>query len=69
MTKESYLVKWDQWFRCGPDGDDLDYLPESAEFDTLAKAEQFKADLIAGKFKGRGDLRVYENEVTITPQT
>lgn len=61
-----YEVTWDQWFRCGPDGDDSDYTQESISFDTLERATKFKADLISGKFRGFADMRVHENEVTIT---
>ena len=62
----AYQVTWDQWFRCGPDGDDSDYTQESFSFDTLERAVQFKADLVSGKFKGLADMRVYDNEVSIT---
>jgi len=64
--KATYKVIWDQWFRYGPDGDESDFTQGSATFNTLAQAEQFKADLVAGKHRGLYDRTVNAYEVTIT---
>ena len=41
-----YKVSWDQWYRCGYDGDDTDYEPMSRTFQHLCDANQFIDDQI-----------------------
>lgn len=64
MTK--FQVEWDQWYRCGRDGDDKDYDHMVETFETMVEAQTFVDELVAGEHRSRGDLGVYYNEVTIT---
>ena len=65
IKHESYKVIWEQWFRYGPDGDESDFNEKVVVFATLAEAEQFKAELVAGKDRGVFDRTVHAHEVTI----
>ncbi len=64
MTK--YHVEWDQWYRCGRDGDDKDYDRMVRVCETMVEAQTFVDELVAGKYRGFRDLGVYHNEVIIT---
>ena len=64
MTK--FQVQWDQWYRCGHDGDDKDYDHMVETFETMVEAQTFVDELVAGEHRSRYDLAVYHNEVTIT---
>ena len=66
--KPTYKVLWEQWFRYGPDADESDFDEKVVVFDTLAQAEQFKADLVSGKHKGLYDRTVNAHDVTITKE-
>lgn len=62
----THKVTWEQWFRCGPYGDDTDFTTEEIEFDYLEEANEFVEDLVAGKHRGMYDCKVNRNEVTVT---
>ena len=61
-----FQVEWDQWYRCGRDGDDKDYVRMVETFETMVKAQTFVDELVAGEHRSRFDITVYRNEVTIT---
>lgn len=61
----AYTVSWDQWFRCGPAGDDSDFEEMNVEFDSKEKADDFIADLVSGKFKGTYDRTVKPEDISI----
>ena len=61
----TYVVQWDQWYRCGRFGDDKDFDTMTMEFDTLAAALSFVDDLVADKHRGRFDMKVHRREVNI----
>lgn len=62
----TFKVTWDQWFRCGRDGDDSDFEEYVLFFETFERAEQFVSELVAGDCLGVFDRTVHRNEVTIT---
>jgi len=68
MKQKPFKVTWEQWFRYGPDGDESDSTQKSVTLLTLEDAEQFKADLVSGKYRGLYDRTVNECEVTITQE-
>lgn len=57
------IVEWDQWYRTGQFGDDLDFRTEKMQFETRDQAIDFYIDLIAGKHRGWADLMVNEDDV------
>lgn len=60
-----YLVKWERWFRCGPEGDDQDYDEMVKAFDSMKAAEAFVEDLVTKESRNPFDFRVHRNEVEI----
>jgi hypothetical protein len=60
-----FIVEWDQWFRCGPNGDDAEFDSMSVNFDTLAQAEGFVDELVSGKFRSLGERPVNRSECKI----
>jgi hypothetical protein len=57
----AYKVKWTQWFY--DNQGDKDFNDMCLEFETLEKAESFKADLLADVHRGCTDLRVLEASI------
>ena len=60
-----YIVKFNQWFRCGRNGDDTDYEEISVEFNTLPEATQYADEVAEGKYRGMYDRTVHRNEIKI----
>ena len=65
MTNSVFRVTWEQWFRCGPYGDDTDFTIESMDFNTLTEAEEFVNKLCDGVHRGVFDRKVQRDEVRI----
>lgn len=64
-----YVVKWDQWYRCGRYGDDKEFVSMKEEFQTLCEANAFIDDLVEGKHRGFADMRVRREEVELTEKS
>lgn len=60
-----FIVEWDQWFRCGPNGDDSELETMSVNFDTRKQAEAYVDDLVSGKFRRLGQRAVHRSECKI----
>lgn len=60
-----YSVEWDQWFFCGPEGDDSDYETQTRRFDWLCQAKRFVDELVEGKYNGAYDRKVHRDEVKL----
>lgn len=61
----TYKVEWNQWYRCGYEGDDADYEVETRDFETLSGAEAFVVELIDGVHRCTYDMAVHRDEVKI----
>ena len=61
----TYTVNWNQWYHCGPDGDDSDFEEMVVSFETEEEAENFVEDLVSGKALGAFDRTVHRNEIVI----
>jgi hypothetical protein len=61
----TFIVEWEQWYRCGRHGDDKDFEIYTREFATEDDARAFKQDLLDGKHRGLRDLKVQPNEIAL----
>lgn len=59
-------VTWDQWYRCGKYGDDVDFRTETAEFENFDLVDRFIEDLIEGKYRGYADMKVHRRDIQVT---
>lgn len=64
----TYKVEWNQWYRSGYHGDDVDCEPMSMEFKTLDEADTFGVELVNGKHRGMYDMSVNPDEVKIVKE-
>lgn len=61
----AFTVKWNQWYRCGYDGDESDFEERSMSFATIEEAQRFVDKVVAGTFRGIYDRTVNRSEITI----